>query len=71
LQLLEGDLVHLGVDFSLWAFMGQFISPQEKIVVNEIIKDRGIEVMMKDEFEPDAPAPAVDLSSLIGDNEPY
>lgn len=71
LQLLEGDLVHLGVDFSLWAFMGQFISPQEKIVVNEIIKDRGIEVMMKDEFEPDAPAPAVDLSSLISDEEPY
>ena len=56
LQLLEGDLVHLGVDFSLWAFMGQFVSPQEKIVVNEIIKDRGIQVMMKDEFEPDAPA---------------
>lgn len=71
LQLLEGDLVHLGVDFSLWAFMGQFVSPQEKIVVNEIIKDRGIQVMMKDEFEPDAPAPAVDLSSLIGDQEPY
>ena len=71
LQLLEGDLVHLGVDFSLWAFMGQFISPQEKIVVNEIIKDRGIELMMKDEFEPDAPAPAVDLSSLISDETPY
>jgi MoxR-like ATPase len=72
LQLLEGDLVHLGVDFSLWAFMGQFVSSQEKIVVNEIIKDRGIQVMMKDEFEPDViPTPAVDLSSLISDEEPY
>jgi hypothetical protein len=69
--LLEGDLVHLGVDYSLWAFMGQFVSSQEKIVVNEIIKDRGIAIMMKDEFEPDVPAPAVDLTSLIGDNEPY
>lgn len=72
LQLLEGDLVHLGVDFSLWAFEGQFVSSQEKIIVREIIKDRGIEQMMKDEFEPLAtPAPAVDLSSLIGDEEPY
>ena len=71
LQLLEGDLVHLGVDYSLWAFMGQFVSSQEKIVVNEIIKDRGIAIMMKDEFEPDVPAPAVDLTSLISDNEPY
>jgi len=71
LQLLEGDLVHLGVDYSLWAFMGQFVSSQEKIVVNEIIKDRGIAIMMKDEFEPDVPASAVDLTSLIGDNEPY
>jgi MoxR-like ATPase len=71
LQLLEGDLVHLGVDFSLWAFMGQFVSSQEKIVVNEIIKDRGIAVMMRDEFEPAATAPAVDLTSLISDEEPY
>lgn len=71
LQLLEGDLVHLGVDFSLWAFMGQFVSSQEKIVVNEIIKDRGIAQMMRDEFEPAATAPAVDLTSLIGDEEPY
>jgi MoxR-like ATPase len=71
LQLLEGDLVHLGVDYSLWAFMGQFVSSQEKIVVNEIIKDRGIAIMMKDEFEPDVPASTVDLTSLIGDNEPY
>jgi hypothetical protein len=51
--------------------MGQFVSSQEKIVVNEIIKDRGIAIMMKDEFEPDVPAPAVDLTSLISDNEPY
>lgn len=71
LQLLEGDLVHLGVDYSLWAFMGQFVSSQEKIVVNEIIKDRGIAVMMKDEFEPDTTAPAVDLTSLISNEEPY
>ena len=71
LQLLEGDLVHLGVDFSVWAFKGQFITSQEKIVVNEIIKDRGIEQMMRDEFEPAVVKPAVDLSSLIGDQEPY
>jgi hypothetical protein len=69
--LLEGDLVHLGVDYSLWAFMGQFVSSQEKIVVNEIIKDRGIAVMMRDEFEPAATASAVDLTSLISDEEPY
>ena len=71
LQLLEGDLVHLGVDFSLWAFMGQFVSSQEKIVVNEIIKDRGIAQMMRDEFEPATATPTVDLTSLISDEEPY
>jgi hypothetical protein len=51
--------------------MGQFVSSQEKIVVNEIIKDRGIAQMMRDEFEPAATAPAVDLTSLISDEEPY
>lgn len=57
LQLLEGDLVHLGVDFSLWAFMGQFVSQNEKIVVSEIIKDRGIEEMLRAEFEPQPEEP--------------
>lgn len=52
LQLLEGDLANLGVDYSLWAFLGQFVSQAEKIVVNEIIKDRGIEAMLRAEFEP-------------------
>jgi MoxR-like ATPase len=52
LQLLEGDLVHLGVDFSLWAFLGQFVSSNEKIIVTEIVKDRGIEDMLRAEFEP-------------------
>jgi hypothetical protein len=40
-------------------------------VVSEIIKDRGIEQMMRDEFEPTVVKPAVDLTSLISDEEPY
>jgi MoxR-like ATPase len=59
LQLLEGDLAHLGVDFSMWAFMGQFVSQNEKIVVGEIIKDRGIEDMLRAEFPEVTPEPVI------------
>lgn len=52
LQLLEGDLANLGVEYALWAFSGQFVSNNEKIVVSEIIKDRSIAELLKEEFEP-------------------
>jgi hypothetical protein len=51
LQLLEGDLAHLGVEYALWAFSGQFVSNNEKVVVSEIIKDRSIEELLREEFE--------------------
>jgi hypothetical protein len=63
LQRLEDDLVHLGVDFALWAFTGQFTSKVEAAVVEEIIRDRSIREMIEKEMspvEPDdsTPAPA-------------
>ena len=65
LQLMEGNLKELGVDFSVWAFLSQFTSQQEKIVVNEILKDRGIVDLLKAEFETPASVEATPVSESV------
>lgn len=62
LQRLEEDLVHLGIDYALWAFTGQFTSKTEAAVVEEIIKDRSIRDMLEKEMAPPEPA-ATDFPS--------
>lgn len=50
LQRLEQDLLHLSIDYALWAFSGQFTSKAEKAKVDAIIVDRGIRGMLEAEF---------------------
>lgn len=51
LQRLEQDVKDLGLDFALWAFMGQFTSPTEKSKVDHIITDRSIKSLLIAELE--------------------
>ena len=50
LQRLEEDILHLDVDYALWAFMGQFTSKAEKAKVDAILTDRSIKALIENEF---------------------
>lgn len=50
LQRLERNLVGVGTDYALWAFMGQFTNKSEKAKVDAIMTDRGIKGMLEAEF---------------------
>lgn len=55
LQRLERDISCLGLDFALWAFMGQFTSSQEKSKVEHIITDRSIKDLLIAEIHNETP----------------
>lgn len=70
LQRLEDDLVHLGVDYALWAFTGQFTSKTEAAVVEEIIRDRSIRELIEKEMAPIEPDTNVEATLASDDAAP-
>ena len=52
LQRLETDLHSFGVDYALWAFLGQFTSPADRNKVESIIHERSVKAMLDVEFTP-------------------
>ena len=46
LQRLEADLHAFGIEYALWAFLGQFNSDSERAKVEAIINERGIDSML-------------------------
>ena len=52
LQRLETDLHTFGVEYALWAFLGQFTSPADRNKVESIIYERSVKAMLDVEFKP-------------------
>jgi hypothetical protein len=46
LQRLEMDLRTFGLDYAIWAFLGQFNSATERAKVEAIIHERSIRAML-------------------------
>jgi MoxR-like ATPase len=52
LQRLERNIARLGLDYSLWSFLGQFTSKAEKAKVQTLIDERSIRAMLEAEINP-------------------
>lgn len=52
LQRLEQNISTLGLDYSMWSFLGQFTSKAEKAKVQAIIEERSIRTMLEAEIAP-------------------
>ena len=49
LQRLEADITCFGVDYAVWAFLGQFNSQAERAKVSAILEERSILTLLEDE----------------------
>lgn len=55
-QRLEADIARFGLEYAIWAFLGQFNSPAERAKVSAILEERSIITMLEAEQAPSGQA---------------